>query len=75
MALRELGERLGFEVLTGKALLGGSWVVISRVISRTTMVITYIRGLIAPLRTTHDPPSNWLQVGEAGLAFQESSDF
>ena len=27
-------------------LLGGSWVVISRVISRITVVITHLRGLI-----------------------------
>ena len=40
-----------------KCLLGGSWVAISRVISRITMVITYIRGLIPPLITTHEPPS------------------
>ena len=38
-------------------LLGGSWVVISRVISRVTIVITHIRGLITPLITTHEPPS------------------
>ena len=38
-------------------MLGGSWVVISRVISRVTMVATYIRGLITPLVTTHEPPS------------------
>ena len=31
------------------SILGGSWVVISGVISRITMVITYIRGLITPL--------------------------
>ena len=37
--------------------LGGSWVVISKVISRVAMVITYIRGLILPLITTHEPPS------------------
>ena len=34
-------------------LLGGSWVVISRV----TILITHIRGLITPLITTHEPPS------------------
>ena len=34
---------------------GGSWVVISRVISRVTIAITYIRGLLPP-------PMN-LQVG------------
>ena len=38
-------------------LLGGSWVVVSRVISRVAIVITYIRGLITPLITTHEPPS------------------
>ena len=37
--------------------LGGSWVVISRVISRITMVVTYIRALLTPLVTTHEPPS------------------
>ena len=40
-----------------RALLGGSWVVISGVISRVTIVITQIRGLITPLITTHEPPS------------------
>ena len=39
-------------------LLGGSWVVISSVISRITMVITYISGLITPLITTHESPSD-----------------
>ena len=38
-------------------LLGGSWVVISRVISRLTIIITHIKGLITPLMTTHEPPS------------------
>ena len=33
------------------SLLGGSWVGISRVISRVSIVITYIKGLITPLRT------------------------
>ena len=37
--------------------LGGSWVVVSRVISRVTAVRTYIRGLITILITTHEPPS------------------
>ena len=44
-------------------LLGGSWVVISRVISRVTLVMTYIRGLIAPLITTHEPPSTTHSAG------------
>ena len=33
-------------------LLGGSWVVISGVFSRVTILITHIRGLITPLITT-----------------------
>ena len=41
-------------------LVGGSWVVISGVISRITLVITRIRGLITPLTTTHEPPSKAL---------------
>ena len=43
---------------TSITLLGGSWVVISRVVSRVTIAINYsIRGLITPLITTHEPPS------------------
>ena len=38
-------------------LLGGSWAIMSRVISRVTILITHIRGLFTPPRTTHDPPS------------------
>ena len=38
-------------------LLGGSWVVISGDISKVTIVIIHIRGLITPLVTTHEPPS------------------
>ena len=41
----------------GATWLGGSWVVISRVISRVTILITHIRGLITPLITSHEPPS------------------
>ena len=29
----------------------------SRVISRATILITHIKGLISPLITTHEPPS------------------
>ena len=39
-------------------ILGGSWVVISGVISRVTIRITHIGGLISPLLTTHEPPSS-----------------
>ena len=38
-------------------LLGGSWVVITGVIIRVTILITHIRGPITPLITTHEPPS------------------
>ena len=41
-----------------RTLLGGSCVVISGVISRVTIVITHTKGLISPLFTTHEPPSN-----------------
>ena len=40
-----------------KPLLGGSWVVISRVIRRITVLITHLMGLITPLIATHEPPS------------------
>ena len=40
-----------------RPLLGGSWLVISGVISKVSIVITHIRGLIALLITTHEPPS------------------
>ena len=39
-------------------LLGGSWVVISGVISRVTVLTTHIKGLITLLITTHEPPSS-----------------
>ena len=38
-------------------LLAGSWLAIGRVISRVTIGITHIRGLITPLVATHAPPS------------------
>ena len=42
-----------------RPLLGGSWVVISRLKSRVTILITHIRGLISPLIATHEPPSTF----------------
>ena len=39
------------------SLLGGSWVVISRVISPLIGVIILVTLLITPLITTHEPPS------------------
>ena len=38
-------------------VLGGSWVAISRVISRATIVMSKIRGLTPPIPNTHEPPS------------------
>ena len=45
-----------------KAVLGGSWVVFSRVISRITILITQIRGVITPIIATHEPPSSLRSV-------------
>ena len=39
-------------------ILGGSWVVISGVISLLIWVITIVTLLITPVITTHEPPSN-----------------
>ena len=36
--------------------------IISGVIIRVTIVITPIRGLITPLRTTHEPPGMEINV-------------
>ena len=38
-------------------LLGGSWTVVSGLISRVAILITHIRGLVSLLVTTHEPPS------------------
>ena len=53
--------------LIAHTLLAGSWVVISGVISRVTILRTHLRGLITllittvtivtPFITTHEPPS------------------
>ena len=40
-----------------RPLLGGSWLVISGVIIRITIVLTHFRALIDLLITTHEPPS------------------
>ena len=39
-------------------LLGGSWVVISRVMSRVTVATIHIRRHIAPFITMKNPPSS-----------------
>ena len=43
--------------------LGGSGVVISGVISKVTIIITHVRGLITPLITTREPASRIQTVG------------
>ena len=43
--------------------------VISRVISKVTILITHIRGLIAPLITIHEPPSSPGQRAPATQGF------
>ena len=53
--LRPCGPNLVGAPLASIAILGGSWVVINGVISRVTILTTYIRGLLAPLITTHEP--------------------
>ena len=44
------------------ALLGGSWIVINGLISRVTILISHIRGLITPPITTREPPSRGLRM-------------
>ena len=51
----------------GLTVLGGSWVVISGVISRVSILIAHIRGLVTPLITTHEPPSNPIELPEDEL--------
>ena len=41
-----------------QVILGGSWVVISGLISKVTIVITHIKGLITPLIAAHEPQSH-----------------
>ena len=45
-------------------LLGGSWVVTSRVISPLIGLITIVTLLITPLITTHEPPSRGIRAFE-----------
>ena len=56
--LPRLHAKPGPETSNPEALLGGSWVVISGVIIKVSIVITHIKGLITLLITTHEPPSN-----------------
>ena len=63
------------------SILGGSWVVISGVTSKVTIIITHIRALITPLITTHEPPSKGrfhgfrVQGGSSGVEGRGSQDF
>ena len=52
--------------LQAEGMLGGSWVVISGVLSKVTVLITPTRGLITPLITTHEPPSKTQHLGRRG---------
>ena len=49
----------GFERFFKGSILRGSWVGISGVISKVTVLITHIKGLITLLITTHEPPSRF----------------
>ena len=49
----------GFAVL-GFRVLKGSWDLVSRVITKVTILITPIKGLIALVTKSHDPPSRAL---------------
>ena len=55
-------ENLGAEALARKRLLGGSWAVISRDMSRVTILITHIRGLITLLTATHETSKQPFQL-------------
>ena len=54
------------QVEVGLGLLGGSWVVLSRVTSRVTILITHIRGLITLLITTPEPQSKGQERSSQG---------
>ena len=64
-----LGCRRRVGEMSDERLLGGSWVAISEVISKVTIVTTHIRGLITLLKTTHEPPSK--TVTEKGSELRE----
>ena len=60
--LERLGESSRRRVFAECDVLGGSWVVISRVICRVALVITHIRGLITRLIPTQKPASRELEL-------------
>ena len=51
------GPSLTLEPSKPESFLGGSWVVLSGVISRVSILTTHNRVLITQLITTHEPPS------------------
>ena len=53
---------------------GGSWGVISVVISKVAIVLTHIMGLITPVITTHEPPSVLLGRSSVVLSPDSSLD-
>ena len=55
-------------------MLGGSWVVISRVLSRATIRITHIRGLITLLITTLNLQVGFQSRGLSLMAFTKALD-
>ena len=59
ISLRSAGLEEGRPRVAGNrdpcSQLGGSWILISRVVNRPTILITHIRGLITPLITTPKP--------------------
>ena len=57
-------------VWSAGAILRGSWVVISGGISRVTIHITHVSGLVTPLITPHEPPSKGLLVRSAGFGVE-----
>ena len=63
-------SKYGYKSLGG--LLGGSWVVISGVISKVTIVITHIRELVTVLITTHEPPSRFGRDGPWPILFRSA---
>ena len=67
MSLRSVPKR-ALAASSAMDLLGGSWVVLSRVIRRITIVITHINELklVTPLISIHEPPSTVGPVSQNG---------
>ena len=53
-------------------ILGGSWVVISGVMSPLTWAISIVTLVITLLITTHEPPSRWLKLVHVNPRFRGS---